>query len=191
MNTVLWIDFENAPHVWVFSQIIRDLRLKGVRIIMTARDFSYTLPLCGRFGFDVKVAGIKGTGRNNVHKAMRLMVRSLSLCRLMREQNNDKTLALSFGSRSQIMAARLLGFPVICLEDYEYSNQSLVRFVDHLLVPFPIPKSSWGRNASRVVHLPGLKEELYLCGFKPSLRLPELDDERVHILFRPEGRLTH
>jgi len=102
-------------------------------------------------------------------------------------------LALCHGSRAQMLAARLLGIPVVSLDDYECSDQSLVRFVDHLLVPFPIPREVWGRNAAKVTHYPGLKEELYLCRFVPGAdALPELQAvDKVKVLFRPGSRFAH
>jgi predicted glycosyltransferase len=191
MHPVVWVDFENAPNVLVFSPVIKDLRSKGYRVRITARDFSYTLALCRRFALEVEVAGLAGSGKTNVNKTIRIFVRALSLYRLIRQERQNKVVALSFNSRSHILAAHLSRIPIICLEDYEYSNQSLVRFVEHLLVPFPIPKACWGRHANKIVHFPGLKEDLYLCGFKPSKSLPELNDSRIHILFRPEGRFAH
>ena len=188
---VVWVDFENAPHVWVLSPIIDRLQKQGYSTILTARDFSYTLALCRHFGYSVDVVGVPGIARSNAGKAILLAVRTLQLTRLMVHKGQKISLALSHGSRSQILTARLLGVKIISMDDYEYSNQSAIRFVNSLLVPWAIPKEHWGRYAGKIVHYPGSKEELYLSRFMPGVNLPELSTGRVNVLFRPEGRTTH
>jgi predicted glycosyltransferase len=189
----IWIDFENAPHVWVLSPVLESLKQQGYPLLLTARDFSYTVELCRRRGYRVKVVGLSGVGASTAIKVLRTFDRAAKLCGRMVDKRKQIALALSHGSRSQILAARLLDIPIVSLDDYECSDQSLVRFVDHLLVPFPIPRDVWGSNANRVTHYPGLKEELYLCDFEPSSQDPsELrDGGYVYALFRPEGRFAH
>jgi uncharacterized protein len=190
---MIWFDFENAPHVWVLSPIIRHLTAKGHEIILTARDFSCTVGLSRRFGYQVQVIGQPGTGKNKLAKALRVMERALRLYLHLSSLKKGISLAVSHGSRSQILAAHYLGLRVLSLDDYEFSDQSLVRFVNNLLVPFPIPKETWGKYSNRVEHYPGLKEELYLCNFKPTNddfeALEAID--KVKILFRPEGPFSH
>jgi predicted glycosyltransferase len=145
-------------------------------------------------GYDAEVVGQSGEGTGTADKARRLLGRAFLLYKKFWRQRHNIKLAMSHGARSQILAAHFLSIPVLSLDDYEFSDQSLVRFMDHLLVPFPIPTSTWGRYAGRVTHYPGLKEELYLCGFKPVREdgLAKLENmERVKVLFRPEGRLSH
>jgi len=189
----IWIDFGNAPHVWVLSPIIEYLEKKGYPVVLTARDFSCTVGLCQRLGYDAQVVGRSGFGKGRVTKALRLLERALRLSAWMFGRRKGVGLALSHGSRSQILAAHYLGIPLVSLDDYEFSDQTLVRFVDDLLVPFPIPKETWGRYADRVTHYPGLKEELYLCRFAPDDH--ELKNvgrpDQVKVLFRPEGRFAH
>lgn len=192
-KSFVWIDFENAPHVWVLSPIIEHLQSKGYQLLLTARDFSYTVELCRRLGYEAKVIGLPGSGTNKVIKVWRVLDRAFRLYKETLGKRGNVVLALSHGSRSQILAAHYLGIPVVSLDDYEFSDQSLVRFMDHLLVPLPIPKDVWGRYSNRVEHYPGLKEELYLCNFEPRQDgLAELNDgDRVNVLFRPEGRFAH
>jgi len=190
----VWIDFENAPHVWVFSRVIDRLRAAGYPLILTARDFSCTVPLCRYLNFDVQVVGQRGMARHGFGRVLRVGRRALALYLAMLPQRHSLGLALSHGSRSQIIAAQPLGIPVLTLDDYEFCDKSVFRFVDRHLMPFPIPKEAYGRYARRVEWYPGLKEDLYLCDFDPARsHVPELppDDERVRVLLRPEGRFTH
>ncbi len=189
----IWIDFENAPHVWVLSQVIEYLESKGYPIVLTARDFSYTVELSKRLGYNAQIVGRSGFGKGRIDKVLRLFERALRLFAWMFSKRKDIGLALSHGSRSQILAAHYLGIPLVSLDDYELSDQTLVRFVDHLLAPFPIPKETWGRYADKVTHYPGMKEDLYLCRFAPNdHELKEVGRrDQIKVLFRPEGRFAH
>lgn len=188
----VWIDFENAPQVWVLSPIASYLRDAGYPLILTARDFSCTVGLCRRMGLDAEVIG-GGYSKHRLAKLLRGGWRALQLYRRMHSQRAQVCLALSHGSRTQILAAHYLGMRTLALNDYEYSDQSDVPFVDRMLMPFPIPKESSGRFAERVVSYPGLKEELYLCNFRPrATSLPEIENARgIRVLLRPEGRFAH
>lgn len=188
----IWIDFENAPHVWVLDPIARYLN-KDYQIVSTARDFSYTVSLCLQLGYETKIQGSKGQAKNALSKTFKIIYRSILLFFYFLFRKNSVCLALSHGSRSQILAAYMLNIPIITLDDYEFSNQALTRFIDHLLVPYPISKNTWGKYARKVEHYPGFKEEIYLHGFKSkTLNIPELEDDKlVKVLFRPEGRFTH
>ncbi|NMC79999.1 MAG: DUF354 domain-containing protein, partial [Chloroflexi bacterium] len=53
----IWIDFENAPHVWVLQPILAALSPKRFDFLLTARDFSYTLELCRYHHLGVKPVG--------------------------------------------------------------------------------------------------------------------------------------
>ncbi len=190
----VWIDFENAPHVWVFSRILERLRGAGYPLVLTARDFSCTVALCRHLGLEVQVIGRRGMAKSGAGRVLRVGERTLALYRALFPRRRDVGLALSHGSRSQILAAHALGIPVLTLDDYEFCDKSVFRFVDRHLMPFPIPKEAYGRYSGRVEWYPGLKEDLYLCDFQPSQRgLPELPDDgrQVRVLLRPEGRFTH
>ena len=191
-RSTVWVDFENAPHVWVLSPLIEHLRARGLSVVLTARDFGPTLALCERLGHDVDVVGRSGSAKSRAAKTARIAERALLLHARLRGQRSGVVLALSHGSRSQILAARSLGVPALSLDDYEFSDQSVIRFVEHLLVPHPIQIENWGRFSYKVTHYPGLKEELYLCGFRPDAApIPGLEGDRIKVLFRPEGRFAH
>lgn len=187
----IWVDFENGPQVSALAPIIEHFRARGVEALITARDFNFTLELCESQGYDFEVLGRSSSG-GTAAKVVRVLERTMMLQRKVRRHAPRVVLALSHGSRSQILAARSLGIPRVSLIDYEFVNQFSLRFVDHLLVPHPIPAHAWGRYAAKATHYPGLKEELYLHGFEPDAEsIPELPADRVRVLFRPEGRFAH
>lgn len=192
-KTTIWIDFENAPHVWVMSPIIESFKKEGNPLLLTARDFSYTRDLCNRLGYDFQTIGPLGSGKNTFSKIIHVINRAIRLFIKIGGERKNIAFALSHGSRSQIIAAHFLGIPIVSLDDYEFSNQSLIRFMNHLLVPFPIPKETWGRYANKIINYPGLKEELYLSDFNSVIgSIKELQGvNKVKILFRPESRFSH
>lgn len=191
----LWFDFENAPHVWILSPIIRYFRKKGYSCILTARNFSYTVDLCQHLGYDIQVVGHSGMAKSKQGKVMRILDRSVRLYKMLYHKRRSIAFAISHGSRSQLLAAYGLRIPALCMDDYEFSYQGFSRFADCLLVPFPIEKEIWSKRASKVVHYPGLKEELYLYGFDPTNNcLPEYikaGHQDVMVLFRPSGTWSH
>jgi predicted glycosyltransferase len=194
-RTKIWVDFENAPHVLVLAPVIRHLREAGFdEILFTARDFSYTVELSGQYGFDVRVIGLAGSAANGASRAGRVMWRASALTRAMLPSRTRVLMALSHGSRSQLLAARWLGIPAITLDDYEASFQGFNRLAYRLLCPSVIPRDAWRGASTRVTHYEGLKEEIYLHGWRPSGALPAVlknDPTRVAVLVRPEAPLAH
>lgn len=188
----VWIDFENAPHVWVLEPVVERLSAEGFEIFSTARDFSSTVGLARKRGFDPVVVGRSGEARGTAGKAIALLDRARRLHSLLRKRRRDFAVALGHGSRSQAIAGHYLGLRTISLDDYEHSNQAHLRFVDSLLVPSVVPKEVWPLPAERVVHYPGLKEEIYLSARREPEAIPELDAaEGVKVLFRPEAPTAH
>ena len=117
-RTRIWVDFENAPHVLVLAPIVDRLREAGFSdFLFTARDFSYTVELSRQFGFAVNVAVLRGHGRNGFDRAGRIVWRAVELSWRLRSERWKIGMALSHGSRSQILAACIHGIPSIALDD--------------------------------------------------------------------------
>jgi hypothetical protein len=196
-NDYLWFDFENAPHVLILSPIIQSFKEKGYKCLLTARDFSYTVDLCHRMEYEVQVVGRSGIAKSNFGKMSHILMRATKLQMMFARYRHSIRLAISHGSRSQLLAAYMLKIPTICMDDYEFSYQGFSRFANNILVPFPIDRNIWRKYASRVVHYPGLKEELYLHGFIPDDDyLPDdmnvqSTKESILVLFRPSGTWSH
>lgn len=193
MNKVVWFDFENAPHVWILKEIINSFQKEGIETLITARDFSVTLGLSEHLGIKLdKVSRCKNY-KAKFGKLYGVLSRGIELVNYLSKQEIKPVLAVSHGSRSQAFAAFLLKIPVISLDDYEYSAKSFNFFVDKLLTPFPIPKEEWGKFHKKVIHYPGLKEELYLWNESNYLDSNSNQGfaDKINVVFRPEGRFTH
>ncbi|HEX7320785.1 MAG TPA: DUF354 domain-containing protein [bacterium] len=187
----MWFDFENAPHVWVLKPLLTYFTGNGYSCYCSARDFSYTIRLLRSAGIEAEIQPARETS-NKAAKIINLLVRAARLVWLYRNRKID--IAIGHGSRSQIIASRLLGIPVISMDDYEKSDQFLVRFTARTLVPAIISKSNWGRFQDRIVHYPGLKENIYMDGFDFDRKIRSrlgVDEDKVVVLLRPETVSSH
>jgi predicted glycosyltransferase len=187
----LWIDLDNSPHVPLFAPLIRHLRGQGWEVNVTARDFAQTLDLVEQLKLDAVAVG-EHAGRSKVKKVLNLPVRTSQLIGAVRSFRPE--IALSHGSRTQTLAARVLGIPKIVMFDYEWTEMSIFkRFASILLCPraisadrlgeagIPLPKVRW---------YDGFKEDLYLPDFQPDpgfrASLDVADRQRL-VTIRPPG----
>jgi predicted glycosyltransferase len=165
----IWIDLDNSPHVPLFRPIIRELNGRDVETVITARDYAQTKKLLQLWEIPHRLIGKHG-GRNKAKKILNLLVRSNQLRRYAKDKSID--LALSHGSRTQLVAARQLGIPSILMLDYEYTERWIFNhFSNYLLIPKYIPDSRLELariNTGKVLRYPGFKEQLYLNDFTPD-----------------------
>lgn len=180
---MIWIDFDNAPHVPLLVPIVRELQRRGIEVFCTARDFTQTVPMLQQSGLPFHKVG-NGAGRSRLGKLTSLGWRLAKLLWLVRRKNI--VLAINHGSRTQTACARLLGIPILVLLDYEYTELSLFRkYADLFYTPRYIPRQKLvmlGFDPDRIDHYDGLKEHIYLQDFQP-----EADFRRRHNL--PENKI--
>jgi uncharacterized protein len=166
----VWVDLTNSPHVLVMRPVIADLRARGHRVEVTARDFAQTLALCERLGLEYTAIGRHRGGRLAA-KARGLAARSLELVRWARSRRFD--LALGHGSNDVSVAAALLRIPSSTMFDYEWAtvqHNVNCRLVQGVVVPDTIPPERLYRYGARgKIHgYAGLKEQYYLADFEPD-----------------------
>lgn len=192
MKESIWFDFENAPHVWVFSEIISVLA-EEYEVVVTIRDFSSTTAISKLLKINGSPIGKGGGKKSNLSKFSSVLSRAFELRRYLRNNQIKPKLAISHCSRSQALACYFLNIPLIYLDDYEFTFNGFHHFTQNLLTPFVIPKKVWGLNAKKVIHYPGLKEELYLWNEIKWKQAPLdlIDNNRLNLIFRPEGYNTH
>jgi len=193
INKIIWFDFENAPHVWVLKEFVNSFKQQGIKTLITARDFSVTIKLAEFLGINVDYISQYKQTKWKISKFYRVLSRGIELAKFINNEKLKPVLAISHGSRSQAFAASILGIPIFSLDDYEYSSKSFNIFVNKLFTPFPIPQNAWGVYSKKVIHYPGLKEELYLWNEKNYLEPNNMVilDGMINIIFRPEGTSTH
>jgi predicted glycosyltransferase len=185
----IWIDLDNSPHVPLFRPVIEEMDRRDVKCVITARDFAQTEDLLKFWGIPHKLIGKHG-GKNKVRKVINLFERANALRGYIKGRSID--LALSHGSRTQLVAARFLGIKTILMMDYEYTEARIFnRFSDHILIPEYIPDSrleSANINTGKIIRYPGFKEQLYLNDFSPESGFRKrmgISDEKILITIRP------
>ena len=113
----IWIDIDNSPHVPFFVPIVEELRKRGHEIILTARDAYQVCELLELYHLSCKVVG-RHYGKNRAAKILGTCVRAAQLIPMMVHEKVD--LAVSHGSRAQMMVGFALGIPTLLILDYEY-----------------------------------------------------------------------
>lgn len=191
MNKTIWFDFENSPHPWIFKDFIRKLKQKGFNVIVTARDYAQTIPISKMLNLDVVVLGQAANSSSSINKVLNITQRAMALYKYIRPFR--PVLAISHGSRSQALAAKLSGCFVVSLDDYEHSFKWFNYLVDALYTPYCIPKNSWGISEKFVTHYPGLKEDIYLWNTEDYYipLYPFIKQSKINVLFRPAAEFAH
>ncbi len=165
----VWIDLDNSPHVPLFRPLIDEMIRRGVDLRITARDFNRTVELCRFWGVPHESVGRHG-GAGKAGKLLNLAQRSVQLLRRVRSFRPD--LAVSHGSRTQMVTAWLMGVPSVVMMDYEYTEASIFkRLSRRILMPRAIPEERLrccGFPLQKVIRYDGYKEELYLPSFRPD-----------------------
>src|SRR4030095_3161327 len=106
----VWIDLDNSPHVPFFRPIIRVLEEHGYPVVVTARDCFQVCGLAEQLDVKCKPIG-RHYGKNTAMKLLGVGIRSMQL--LPAVFGAKPALAVSHGSRSQLMAATILRIPTL------------------------------------------------------------------------------
>ena len=187
----IWIDLENTPHIPFFKPIIVELNKRGYECILTARDAYQVIALADRFGLKYKKIG-HHYGRNKIFKVLGLIVRSLELIPTIMKQK--PALAISHGSRTQVVVAKLLGIPSMMIYDYEYTQSLIFMNSEYEMTPEIIPENSTKRTRDRVSKYPGIKEDVYVSSYIPDPTIKtdlKMDDKKIIVTIRPPATEAH
>jgi predicted glycosyltransferase len=188
----VWIDLENTPHIPFFLPIIRELRNRGHQVVLTARNGQQTCEIAGFHSLDFQQVG-HHYGRHLIAKIWGLLVRSGQLMCFALYQN--PALALNLGSRSQNLAAKLLGIPVVEIMDYEHTAESSLLESRWYLTPEVVNANPHKRSPSdRIRTYDGIKEDVYVPDFKPDESILDhlgLREAKVVVTARPPATEAH
>ena len=174
----IWIDLDNSPHVPLFAPIIKHYRMRGVEVIVTARDHAQTIELLNLYEFQGTYSVIgRHYGKSKIDKVRGLLARAKQLVSHIKKQDKNISVAVSHGSRSMVLAARWLRIPIVTMYDYEFTETRIFNiFSDRVLVPERIPDivlHEIGLPIYKRVKYPGIKEELYVSKFQPTSNFRE------------------
>ena len=190
MKKQIWFDLDNLPHASLFRPVFKELEKRKVKYLVTARDFNYTLEQLKYWNIGHTAIGCHG-GKNKLKKIINLFKRSYQLKKYLKNFNNIG-LAVSHGSRTQILAAKKMRIKSIVMMDYEYTETKIFNyFSTYMLIPKYIPDSrltSVGLNLQKIIRYNGFKEQIYLNSFKPDKNFREqinISDESILVVIRP------
>jgi uncharacterized protein len=187
----VWIDVENTPQVPFFYPIIRELQRLGCATYVTARDAFQVCDMADLYHLDYRRVG-RHYGKHKVMKVLGTGCRALQLEPLTWRQKPD--LAVSHGSRSQLMAAKLARIPALLISDYEFSSAVPGMGPAWVLVPDLMPESAVQFAGARVLKYPGLKEDVYVPDFKPDPSIMSrlgVEEGRLVVTLRPPATEAH
>ncbi len=187
----VWIDMDNSPHVLLFAPLIRALEQRGYPVVITARDCFQVCGLAERTGLSYRKVG-RHYGRHKSLKLVGLVVRALQL--IPHVLSFRPALALSHGSRSQMLLAAALRMPWVVMVDYEYVQLLPLVRATKILVPEVVPPAALAKYARHVYTYPGIKEDIYVPFFRPDPRLRHelgVGAQEILAVIRPPATEAH
>jgi hypothetical protein len=185
----IWIDLDNSPHVPFFSPIINELNRLGYAVTLTARDCSQTCGLADLFHLQYKRIG-RHYGKHKIFKVAGTVFRALQLMRIAKEEGS--VLALSHGSRAQMLSAWMLGVPSFVIMDYEYVQGFL--YPTWIMMPEVITGDTIKHDRKRLLKYPGIKEDVYVPTFNPNPTIKDvlgLQPDDLVVTIRPPATEAH
>jgi len=186
---LIWIDLDNTPHVPFFMPIIRELKKQGYEVLLTARDCAQTCGMADLYELEYKRIG-RHYGKNKLVKVAGTLFRAFQLGRKI---NDPKPiLALSHGSRAQVIAAFGLRIPSMVIFDYEHA-QVLVK-PDWVMMPEVISLDSVDFNREKILTYPGIKEDVYVPDFHPDPYIKNkllIKENELLVTIRPPANEAH
>jgi predicted glycosyltransferase len=182
----IWFDITNTPHVHFFAPIIHDLEQEH-EIIVTARDFSETIPLLKFYEIDYILTG-SHKGKNRFKKVIGLVVRIKSLL------NQVPEFDISFGIGGQnttpVSAWRKKPSVVFTDNDTSYKWHSY-KLGTHFVFPYYFQHEKvikhFGVTRSQIHLYNGFKEDIYLANYTPDPDFLKNLPFREFITIRPEN----
>jgi predicted glycosyltransferase len=171
--------------------IIEELKNRGADVVLTARDIYQVCELLEFFKLPCKVVG-GHYGKNRVLKVLGNCMRAAQL--IPTAAGRRPTIALSHGSRAQILACKVLGIPTIMMHDYEHSTKTGFVEPDWTFMPNVIPDGVMSKHSGRTLKYPGLKEDVYVPRFRPDesvLSVLGISPSSLLVTLRPPATEAH
>jgi predicted glycosyltransferase len=190
MRKKIWIDLDNSPHVPFFAPIIEELERRGYAILLTARECFQVRELADLLNMQCEWRG-RHYGKSKMLKLVGLCVRAMQLAPTVLRNKPD--MALSHGSRSQVLLAAPLRIPSMVIFDYEFAKGLGLLNPTWQMLPDVIADSAVKGNG-RFLKYPGLKEDVYVPRFRPDpairTELGIREDDFV-VTLRPPANEAH
>jgi uncharacterized protein len=185
----IWIDLDNTPHVPFFYPIIAELKKRKYEVLLTARDCSQTCGLADLFSMKYRRIG-RHYGKSRILKVAGTVLRALQLSRVLNGQKPQ--LAVSHGSRAQMLSALMQRVPALVIMDYEYV-EGFIR-PTWIMMPEIIADGAVKCDAAHLLKYPGIKEDVYVPTFKPDPSIRSelgIGENDLLVTIRPPATEAH
>jgi predicted glycosyltransferase len=187
----IWIDLDNSPHVPFFKPILEELKKRDYAVMLTVRDCFQVCGLADLHQLNYDRVG-RHYGKNKILKLAGLLIRSLQMAPIV--WRTKPALAVSHGSRSQLLLSAAMRIPSVLIADYEYVQGLVLVQPNWLFAPEIIPQSALKINGKRIRRYPGIKEDVYV----PQLRIESgvrgklgLNEQNLMVTIRPPATEAH
>lgn len=190
-DKTIWIDLDNSPHVPFFAPIIKRLREEGYNVKISARNYSQTVSLAELYDLDYTAIG-KHHGKNKFIKIIGLIYRAIQLFPF--GFKSKANIAISHGSRSQMIVAFLLRIPIAMFLDYEFIQTIPGVKPKMVFLPNIISTKKVKSFATKIASYPGIKEDIYVPGFSPDASIKKylgICNDRIVVILRPPAHEAH
>jgi len=187
----VWIDLDNSPHVPFFVPIIQELENRGHSVFITARNFAQVTALATLKNLQYRTIG-RHYGKNTLLKLLGIAIRAGQLASAVRRVRPH--LAISHGSRAQLLLSALLRLTSVDISDYEHAVNFKGIRPRWMIAPEVVPVSSWHMPNDCVLQYPGIKEDVYIPQFAPDPALRaalNLADDSILVTLRPPATHAH
>lgn len=187
----IWIDLDNSPHVPFFLPIIEQLQKKGYPLLLTARNSYQVRELLDLHHVRCRVVG-GHWGKRRILKIIGTCWRAVQLLPVVLREK--PALAVSHGSRGQIISSFLFRIPSITIFDYEFTAKLGWVHPTWMFSPQIIPLTDSAYERTHSLQYPGLKEDVYIPQLKvdPSLKAQlGLNTEDLVVTIRPPATEAH
>ena len=187
----IWIDLDNSPHVPFFKPIIAELRGKNYSFTITARKCFQVCSIAELMGISCIPIG-KHYGKHKIMKVIGTLLRIVKMVPTILREKPD--IAVSHGSRSQLILANILRIPTIIIFDYEHAAAVPMFPPTYLVFPEVISPATRKFDKSQLCTYPGIKEDVYVPTFKPDPSIREilgLNDSDIVVAIRPPATEAH
>ncbi|MCW7755064.1 DUF354 domain-containing protein [Desulfobotulus sp. H1] len=184
----IWFEITNSPHINLFINIMKELE-KDHEVMITCRDLANTIDLLKLHELKFEIVG-SHYGKSLFKKIWGFPIRVLNLISFIKRKRPD--VAIGQSSFQQPIAARLMGVPVIYMNDNEHAwgNIPSFLFANKILIPEYLSMQTVKKQLAfpgKVTKYPGLKEGIYLWRLVSNRNKAKKNGRKV-VFFRPEPR---
>jgi predicted glycosyltransferase len=171
----VWIDVLTPKQVLFFEPLVRKLESRGIKVLVTSRDFKEAADLIKQKKLGWKIVGLYGGGTLK-GKLKAELDRNQKLLPIITRFGPDY--ALGSASPSMVRMAFGLGIPVLLHSNTPHADKTMrlaVPLAEHLFIPGHIPKHAfihYGIHPDKITQYNAMDEIVWSQKLNSKLYLP-------------------